>query len=91
LSGRDRGRGLEMEMGFDLARLRRSLMESSSRWRGRGRGREGEPILRMLGEIKTERPSQERGRPSEISMSRIIHISIFATSCRHTIMNSEAT
>ena len=47
-------------MGFDLARLRRSLMESSSRWRGRGRGREGEPILRMLGEIKTERDLAKR-------------------------------
>jgi len=58
LSGRDRRRGLEMEMGFDLARLRRSLMESSSRWRGRGR--EGEPILRMLGEIKTERDLAKR-------------------------------
>jgi len=58
LSGRDRRHGLEMEMGFDLARLRRSLMESSSR--GRGRGREGEPILRMLGEIKTERDLAKR-------------------------------
>ena len=92
MSGRDRRRGLEMEMGFDLARLRRSLLESSSRWRGRGRGEGGGAHPENAGRGKDrEGPSLERGRPNEISMSRIIHISIFATSCRHTIMNSEAT
>ena len=68
-----------------------AAIETARGGAGGGGGREGEPILRMLGEIKTERPSQERGRPNEISMSRIIFISIFAISCRHTIMNSEAT